>query len=64
MWTMTDQIKENNLLIYENLTRSDGPAMTWSMHSIGFMDLNHFDKADMNFRRSYQSYVRSPFNVS
>jgi hypothetical protein len=33
------------------------------MHSIGFLDLNDFDKADENFQRSYASYVRAPFNV-
>ncbi len=64
MWPMTDEIKRNNLLTYDRLTRADGPAMTWSIHSIGFLDLNDFDKADQNFRRSYASYVRSPFNVS
>jgi trehalose/maltose hydrolase-like predicted phosphorylase len=28
MWPMTDEIKRNNLLTYERLTRTDGPAMT------------------------------------
>ncbi len=64
MWPMSDEIKRNNLLTYESLTTPGGPAMTWSMHSIGFLDLNNFDKADQNFQRSYASYVRSPFNVS
>jgi trehalose/maltose hydrolase-like predicted phosphorylase len=64
MWPMSDEVKKNNLLAYEPLTRSDGPAMTWSMYSIGFLQLNHFDKADQLFQRSYQSYVRSPFNVN
>jgi trehalose/maltose hydrolase-like predicted phosphorylase len=64
MWPMNDKIKENNLLAYEPLTRSDGPAMTWSMYSIGFLQLADFNKADEHFRRSYQNYVRPPFNVS
>jgi trehalose/maltose hydrolase-like predicted phosphorylase len=64
MWPMSDETKRNNLLNYEHLTRADGPAMTWSMHSIGFLDLSDFDKADQNFRRSYASYIRFPFNVS
>jgi trehalose/maltose hydrolase-like predicted phosphorylase len=63
MWPMSDEIRRNNLLAYERLTRTSGPAMTWSMHSIGFLDLNDFAKADDNFRRSYASYVRAPFNV-
>jgi hypothetical protein len=64
MWPMTDEIKRNSLLTYECITRKDGPAMTWSIHSIGFLDSSDFDKGDQNFRRSYASYVRSPFNVS
>ncbi|CAF3541630.1 unnamed protein product [Rotaria sp. Silwood1] len=63
MWPMTDQIRRNDLLAYEPLTRADGPAMTWSMHSIGFIELGDFDKAEQLFRRSYETYVRSPFNV-
>ena len=64
MWPMSDEIKRNNLLTYENLTDRGGPAMTWSMYSIGYLELHDFEKADEVFRRSYASYVRSPFNVS
>ncbi|CAM4963855.1 unnamed protein product [Rotaria socialis] len=63
MWPMSDEARQNDLLAYEPLTRADGPAMTWSMYSIGFTELGDFDKADQLFRRSYESYVRSPFNV-
>ncbi|CAF1060401.1 unnamed protein product [Adineta steineri] len=63
MWPMTDQVRRNDLLAYEPLTRADGPAMTWSMHSIGFIELGDFDKAQQLFERSYQTYVRPPFNV-
>lgn len=61
---MTDEIRRNDLLSYEPLTRDDGPAMTWSMHSIGFLELGDFDKAQQLFKRSYETYVRAPFNVS
>ena len=64
MWPMSDQIRRNDLLAYEPLTRADGPAMTWSMHSIGFTELGDFDKAEQLFQRSYETYVRPPFNVS
>ena len=63
MWPMSDDIRRNNLLAYEPLTRADGPAMTWSMHSIGFTELGDFGKAEQLFRRSYETYVRPPFNV-
>jgi len=64
MWPMSDEVRRNDLLAYEPLTRADGPAMTWSMHSVGFTELGDFDKAQQLFRRSYENYVRPPFNVS
>jgi hypothetical protein len=64
MWPMNDQVRRNDLLAYELLTRASGPAMTWSMHSIGFIELGDFIKAQQLFRRSYETYVRPPFNVS
>ncbi len=64
MWPMNDQVRRNDLLAYEPLTRASGPAMTWSMHSIGFIELGDFIKAQQLFRRSYETYVRPPFNVS
>ncbi|CAF4294894.1 unnamed protein product [Rotaria sp. Silwood2] len=63
IWSMNDEVRQNDLLAYEPLTRTDGPAMTWSMYSIGFTELGDFDKAGQFFRRSYESYVRPPFNV-
>lgn len=63
MWPMTDEVKRNNLLTYASLTHQSGPAMTWSMYAIGYLELNDFDKADQIFQRAYQSYVRPPFNV-
>lgn len=64
MWPMTENVRRNDLLTYEPLTRPDGPAMTWSMHAIGFLELKDFDLAEQLFRRSYETYVRAPFNVS
>jgi hypothetical protein len=64
MWPMSEQVRRNDLLTYEPLTRDDGPAMTWSMHAIGFLELKDFDSAEKLFQRSYETYVRKPFNVS
>ncbi|CAF4775207.1 unnamed protein product, partial [Rotaria sp. Silwood2] len=44
MWPMSKEIRRNDLLSYEPLTRDSGPAMTWSMHTIGFLELNDFEK--------------------
>ncbi|CAF1265666.1 unnamed protein product [Didymodactylos carnosus] len=60
---MNEAVRRNDLLLYENLTRDDGPAMTWSMHAVGFIELNDMQKAEQLFKKSYETYVREPFNV-
>lgn len=56
--------RANDLYHYESVTRSSGPAMTWSMHTIGHLQLGEDRKANENFNKSYQAYVREPFKVS
>lgn len=60
---MSEQVRRNDLLTYEPLNREDGPAMTWSMHAIGSLELKDYDLAEKLFRRSYEIYVRPPFNA-
>lgn len=55
--------RRNDLEIYEAVTRPDGPAMTWSMHSIGYLELKDEAKAAALLNRSYQPYVIEPFKV-
>lgn len=54
----------NDLTYYESVTRKDGPAMTWSMHTIGHLRLDDDAKAGEVFDKSYEGYVREPFKVS
>lgn len=63
LYKMSDSVKRNDLLIYENVTRQTGPAMTWQIHAISHIELNEIDKADVFFLKSYQNYIRPPFNV-
>ncbi|CAF4003319.1 unnamed protein product [Rotaria magnacalcarata] len=63
MWPMNKEVRRNDLLFYEPLTRASGPAMTWSMHTIGFLELNDLDKAQQFFRRAYETYVQPPYNI-
>lgn len=55
--------KRNNLIKYDSITREDGPAMTWAMHTVGFLDLNDQKEAAKLFERSYSVYTREPFKV-
>ncbi|XP_035912953.1 protein-glucosylgalactosylhydroxylysine glucosidase-like [Anopheles stephensi] len=60
---MKESTKANNLKLYSMVTRPDGPAMTWAIHTIGHLDLNEPDHAAAMFRKSYKQYLRAPFHV-
>lgn len=45
------------------MTRENGPAMTWAMHTVGFLDLQDEDEAAKVFERSFNLYTREPFKV-
>ncbi|XP_049536826.1 protein-glucosylgalactosylhydroxylysine glucosidase-like isoform X2 [Anopheles darlingi] len=60
---MRRSTRSNDLRVYESVTRVSGPAMTWAMHSINHLDLGELEQAAINFNRSYQPYIRGPFQV-
>ncbi|XP_019931929.3 protein-glucosylgalactosylhydroxylysine glucosidase [Aedes albopictus] len=60
---MDNSTKANNLAIYSQVTRSNGPAMTWAMHTIGHLELGQMQEAEQMFTKSYQQYMRAPYNV-
>lgn len=60
---MENSTKANNLEIYSRVTRSNGPAMTWAMHTIGHLELGQLQEAEQMFTKSYQQYIRAPYNV-
>ncbi|XP_037810155.1 protein-glucosylgalactosylhydroxylysine glucosidase isoform X2 [Lucilia sericata] len=53
----------NDLRMYENVTRRSGPAMTWSMFSINYLDVDLPSKAGEYFEKAYRDYVRPQFKV-
>ncbi|CAL8123676.1 unnamed protein product [Orchesella dallaii] len=63
LYDMPAATRRNDLLVYANVTREDGPAMTWAMHTIGFLELNDLEEAAEIFNKSYQLYLREPFKV-
>ena len=56
--------RKNDLQFYENVTRENGPAMTWSMHAIGHLEIGEESRAEELLNRSYQPYLVEPFKVS
>jgi len=61
-WSMSQQIRENDLVYYTAVTDPDGPAMTWSMTAIGFLELGEIATAAKYFPQSYAN-IHPPFNI-
>lgn len=58
---MAESTRRNDLRIYEAVT-SKGPAMTWSMFSIGNLEIGDITRASTQFTRQLLN-VAKPFNV-
>ncbi|XP_077992790.1 protein-glucosylgalactosylhydroxylysine glucosidase-like [Glandiceps talaboti] len=63
MWEMSNEVRQNDLDMYEPVTDPFGPAMTWGMHCIGHLELENYDKAEDLYDRSYSLYMREPYKV-
>lgn len=61
MMSMPEDVRKNDLRIYENATPG-GPAMTWGMFSIGYIELNNSADAARLFKRQ-EGNVAAPYNV-
>lgn len=59
---MPPAVRANDLEFYASVTAAHGPAMTWSMFAIGWMDLRNASMAAQLFEKGYQT-VQPPFNV-
>jgi trehalose/maltose hydrolase-like predicted phosphorylase len=60
--TMPKQIRSNDLAYYESRTDPEGPAMTWAMHAVGWLELGRPDKAQPMFVRGYAN-SHPPYGV-
>ena len=63
MYAMNQTTRLNDLNMYESVTDVGGPAMTWGMYSIGYLELGNTEKAAELFRRSYEPFYHKPFYV-
>ena len=43
----------NDLSFYDGITDPNGPAMTWAMFAVGWMDVGNFSAAASHFRRGF-----------
>ncbi|KAM4846548.1 protein-glucosylgalactosylhydroxylysine glucosidase isoform 2-T2 [Thomomys bottae] len=59
---LSPDVRRKNLEIYEAATSPQGPAMTWSMFAVGWMELKDPTRARSFLDRSF-AYVTEPFKV-
>lgn len=59
---INQRTRQNNFKLYKNVTSPRGMAMTWSMHSIGYLDIGMTPTRQL-FNRSHVPYIRKPFYV-
>jgi protein-glucosylgalactosylhydroxylysine glucosidase len=60
---MPEDVRRNDLEYYSARTDVHGPAMTWGMHSIGYLDLQDYKQAAQYFNMSFQDNMHAPLQV-
>uniref|UniRef100_A0A914D3T7 Uncharacterized protein n=1 Tax=Acrobeloides nanus TaxID=290746 RepID=A0A914D3T7_9BILA len=59
---MDPVVRKNDLIYYQSVTDGGGPAMTWAMHSIGWLEYGAEKNASDMFKKNF-NYMRAPFNI-
>ena len=60
---MEATVQQADLEYYAARSDENGPAMTWSMHAIGFKDLGMLTEAAHYFDKAFQDNMQPPFMV-
>jgi len=61
--SMPANVRQNDLAFYEAVTDQGGPAMTWAMFALGWLDQGNDTKAADLFPLTYANNVNEPFQV-
>jgi hypothetical protein len=59
---MSNELLSNDLTFYDPITDPEGPAMTWSMFAVGWINAGDFTRSSAHFQRGFAP-VHLPFNV-
>nr|XP_006131719.1 protein-glucosylgalactosylhydroxylysine glucosidase [Pelodiscus sinensis]XP_006131720.1 protein-glucosylgalactosylhydroxylysine glucosidase [Pelodiscus sinensis] len=62
MYPMSTEVRKNDLETYEPVTARDGPAMTWSMFAIGWMELKEIQRAQSQLNKCFNN-ITEPFKI-
>ncbi|XP_029009026.1 protein-glucosylgalactosylhydroxylysine glucosidase [Betta splendens] len=60
--TMSQEVRRNDLQLYEPVTDPNGPAMTWGMFAIGWLELGEAEKAQLLLNKCFKN-IQGPFQV-
>ncbi|XP_041965759.1 protein-glucosylgalactosylhydroxylysine glucosidase isoform X3 [Alosa sapidissima] len=59
---MSSQVRRNDLEAYEPVTDPRGPAMTWGMFAVAWMELGETERAQKLLEKCYKN-IQGPFQV-
>lgn len=62
LYPMKERVKSNDLQFYSECTDIDGPAMTNSMFTIGWLDVGQHSNAKSSFEKNFDN-IQEPFKV-
>uniref|UniRef100_A0A8B9PMS4 Protein-glucosylgalactosylhydroxylysine glucosidase n=1 Tax=Apteryx owenii TaxID=8824 RepID=A0A8B9PMS4_APTOW len=62
MYPMSPEVRRNDLEMYESVTVLNGPAMTWSMFAVGWLELKEAQKAQNQLSKCF-SNITEPFKI-
>ncbi|NXG94349.1 PGGHG glucosidase, partial [Stercorarius parasiticus] len=62
MHPMSPEVRRNDLEMYEPATEPGGPAMTWSMFAVGWLELKELQRAQSQLNKCF-SNITEPFKI-
>ncbi|XP_072194702.1 protein-glucosylgalactosylhydroxylysine glucosidase isoform X2 [Excalfactoria chinensis] len=62
MHPMHPEVRRNDLMMYEPVTELSGPAMTWSMFAVGWLELKEMERAQGQLNKCFNN-ITEPFKI-
>ncbi|XP_069713269.1 protein-glucosylgalactosylhydroxylysine glucosidase [Phaenicophaeus curvirostris] len=62
MLPMSPEVRRNDLEMYEPVTERHGPAMTWSMFAVGWLELKEVQRAQSQLNKCFGN-ITEPFKI-
>ncbi|KAK6472463.1 protein-glucosylgalactosylhydroxylysine glucosidase [Huso huso] len=61
-YPMSAEVRRNDLALYEPLTDPEGPAMTWGMFAVGWLELKELARGQAQLRKCFNN-IQEPFKI-